>query len=44
MESIRRFPSQQDFVEMIQEAGLEDVKYENLSGGIVAVHSGLRML
>lgn len=42
VESIRRFPSQRDFAEMIREAGLEDVKFENLSGGIVALHSGFR--
>ena len=28
--------------EMMTDAGLEDVEYHNLSGGIVAVHTGFR--
>lgn len=41
-ESIRRFPSQQRFAAMIKDAGLDLVKYRNLSGGIVALHSAWR--
>ena len=41
-ESIRKFPKQQELVEMMQAAGLEGCKYHNLTGGIVAVHRGYR--
>lgn len=42
-ESIRRFPSQGKFAAMIADAGLERVRYWNLSGGIAAIHSGWRL-
>ena len=42
-ESIRRFPQQQALVEMMQEAGLEQCRYHNLTGGIVALHRGYRL-
>ncbi|MGE0409433.1 MAG: class I SAM-dependent methyltransferase [Amphiplicatus sp.] len=42
VESIRRFPSQDSFAAMIARAGFSRVAYENLTGGIVAVHSGWR--
>jgi demethylmenaquinone methyltransferase/2-methoxy-6-polyprenyl-1,4-benzoquinol methylase len=41
-ESIRRFPDQDSLLGMMGEAGLEDCRYENLSGGIVALHRGFR--
>jgi demethylmenaquinone methyltransferase/2-methoxy-6-polyprenyl-1,4-benzoquinol methylase len=41
-ESIRKFPKQQELVEMMQAAGLEGCKYHNLTGGIVALHRGYR--
>lgn len=41
-ESIRRFPSQERFAGMIRDAGFDLVKYRNLSGGIVAMHSAWR--
>ena len=41
-ESIRRFPDQDTLLGMMREAGLEDCRYENLSGGIVALHRGFR--
>ncbi|HEX9260006.1 MAG TPA: bifunctional demethylmenaquinone methyltransferase/2-methoxy-6-polyprenyl-1,4-benzoquinol methylase UbiE, partial [Acidimicrobiales bacterium] len=37
-ESIRKFPDQETLKGMMQEAGLEDVSYHNLTGGIVALH------
>ena len=43
VESIRRFPAQDAFAEMIAEAGFENVKYRDLSGGIAALHSGWRL-
>ena len=42
VESIRNFPKQNEFKEMIQMAGFESVNYINLSGGIVAIHSGIK--
>lgn len=42
-ESIRQFPDQESFAEMIKDAGLEQVRYENLSGGIAAIHSAWRI-
>jgi demethylmenaquinone methyltransferase / 2-methoxy-6-polyprenyl-1,4-benzoquinol methylase len=41
-ESIRRFPDQETLVGMMREAGLEDCRHENLSGGIVALHKGFK--
>jgi demethylmenaquinone methyltransferase/2-methoxy-6-polyprenyl-1,4-benzoquinol methylase len=41
-ESIRRFPDQPTLLRMMQEAGLEDCRCHNLSGGIVALHKGFR--
>ena len=41
-ESIRLFPDQETLLGMLREAGLEDCRYHNLSGGIVAVHRGYR--
>ena len=49
VESIERFPTQEDFARMIMEAGFElpqshrDEAWENLSGGIVAIHRGIKM-
>ena len=40
VESIRRHPDQDTLAQMMSDAGLEDVAYHNLSGGIVAVHTG----
>jgi len=42
-ESIRRFPPQQEFAQMIGDAGLAQVKVRNLSGGIAALHSAWRI-
>ena len=42
VESVRRFPDQDRFAEMIASAGFSQVKYRNLSGGIAAIHSGWR--
>lgn len=42
-ESIRRFPDQPSFARRIAAAGLEQVKFRNLSGGIAALHSAWRL-
>ncbi len=41
-ESIRMHPDQETLRSMMVDAGLEDVSYHNLSGGIVALHTGFR--
>ena len=41
-ESIRMHPDQETLLAMMQDAGLEDCRYHNLTGGIVAVHRGYR--
>ncbi len=42
-ESIRMFPDQEALAELMRAAGLERVRYQSLSGGIVAIHSGWRL-
>jgi len=42
-ESIRRFPDQESLAGMLREAGFERVGWENLSGGICAIHRGARV-
>lgn len=43
VESIRRFPDQETFKRMIEEAGFARASYRNLTGGIAAIHSGWRL-
>ncbi|MCA3562176.1 MAG: bifunctional demethylmenaquinone methyltransferase/2-methoxy-6-polyprenyl-1,4-benzoquinol methylase UbiE [Aestuariivirga sp.] len=43
VESIRTFPKQDDFKAMIEAAGFANVTYRNLTGGVVAIHSGWRI-
>ena len=43
VESIRKFPPQDEFAAMIARAGFVKVSYRNLSGGVVAIHSGWRI-
>lgn len=43
VESIRRFPKQERFASMIGAAGFARVGFENLSAGVVAIHSGRRI-
>ena len=35
-------PDQETLRGMLEAAGLDDVRYHNLSGGIVALHAGFR--
>ncbi len=41
-ESIRKHPDQETLLGMMRDAGLEDCRYHNLAGGIVALHRGYR--
>ncbi|MFT3733044.1 MAG: bifunctional demethylmenaquinone methyltransferase/2-methoxy-6-polyprenyl-1,4-benzoquinol methylase UbiE [Hyphomicrobium sp.] len=43
VESIRRFPKQEAFAEMIRTAGFARVSYRNLTGGIAAIHGGWKI-
>src|SRR5436309_3338409 len=43
VESIRKFPKPNAFADMIRAAGFSRVKWQSLSGGIVALHSGWRL-
>ena len=43
VESIRKFPRQERFAEMIRAAGFDRVSYRNLTGGIAAIHSGWKL-
>jgi demethylmenaquinone methyltransferase/2-methoxy-6-polyprenyl-1,4-benzoquinol methylase len=43
VESIRKFPSQERFANMIRAAGFDRVSYRNLTGGIAAIHSGWKL-
>jgi len=39
-ESIRKHPGQDELADMMVEAGFSKVTYRNLTGGVVAIHSG----
>jgi demethylmenaquinone methyltransferase / 2-methoxy-6-polyprenyl-1,4-benzoquinol methylase len=43
VESIRTFPKQDVFADMMRSAGFSKVTYRNLTGGVVAIHSGWRI-
>ena len=43
VESIRTFPKQQAFADSIEAAGFARVTWRNLTGGVVAIHSGWRI-
>ena len=43
VESIRQFPDQDTLKTMMREAGFAKVGYRNLSGGITAIHQGIKI-
>jgi len=43
VESIRRFPDQETFLDMLRRAGFGNAKYRNLSMGIACLHSGWKI-
>jgi demethylmenaquinone methyltransferase/2-methoxy-6-polyprenyl-1,4-benzoquinol methylase len=43
VESIRRFPAREAFAQMMRAAGFARVSHRQMSGGIVALHSGWRL-
>lgn len=43
VESIRQFPHQQGFKLRLEKAGFKRVSFENLTGGIAAIHTGVKI-
>ena len=43
VESIRTFPDQQTFANLIRKVGFAHVKWQNLTGGIAALHGGWKI-
>jgi demethylmenaquinone methyltransferase/2-methoxy-6-polyprenyl-1,4-benzoquinol methylase len=43
VESIRKFPSQDNLLGLIEDTGFNQVKYMNLTMGVVAIHSGWKI-
>jgi demethylmenaquinone methyltransferase / 2-methoxy-6-polyprenyl-1,4-benzoquinol methylase len=42
VESIRKFPNQDNFKKMIFDAGFTNVSYRNLTAGVAAIHTGIK--
>lgn len=40
--SVRRFPDQRRLADLMRETGFDQVEYRNLTGGIAALHTGVR--
>ena len=43
VESIRRFPRQEPFADMVKTAGFAQVKWQDYSGGIACLHTGWKI-
>lgn len=43
VESIRMFPNQETFLNMVRDAGFKNAKYRNMTMGIAALHSGWKI-
>ncbi len=43
VESIRQFPDQETFLDMVKRAGFENAKYRNLTMGVACLHSGWKI-
>lgn len=43
VESIRKFPDQKTFKKMIEDSGFGEVSFKNLSFGVCAIHSGIKI-
>ncbi|HCA56847.1 MAG TPA: bifunctional demethylmenaquinone methyltransferase/2-methoxy-6-polyprenyl-1,4-benzoquinol methylase UbiE [Blastocatellia bacterium] len=41
-DSVSKFPDQKALAALMRECGFDDVEYRNLTGGIAAIHTGLR--
>ena len=43
VESIRKFPKQERLCDIMREEGFSSVNFENITGGIVAIHNGYKI-
>ncbi|CAN5367054.1 bifunctional demethylmenaquinone methyltransferase/2-methoxy-6-polyprenyl-1,4-benzoquinol methylase UbiE [soil metagenome] len=43
-DSVSKFPNQKNLAAMMREIGFSDVEYKNLTGGIAAIHSGVKKI
>ena len=43
VESIRKFPDQETFLNLLKKANFENTSFRNLSLGIAAIHSGWKI-
>lgn len=43
VESIERFLSQEELKSMMEEVGMAECSYTNMTNGIVAIHSGFKL-
>jgi len=43
VESIRKFPNQQEFCSIIEQQGFQMVSYKNLTFGVAAIHSAFKL-
>ena len=41
-DSVSRFPNQKNLAKMLRETGFEAVEFQNLTGGIAAIHTGVK--
>ena len=44
IQSIESFVNQDELINLMKENGFEKCKYRNLSGGIVSIHSGWKII
>ncbi len=42
-DSVSKFPDQKNLAKMMRETGFSHVEYENLTGGVAAIHSGVKL-
>lgn len=43
VESIRKFPKQVEFKQLIEDSGFSCVSYEDLTFGVCSIHSGFKL-
>ncbi len=42
-DSVSRFPDQKNLAQMMVDVGFSDVEYKNLTGGVAAIHAGVKL-
>lgn len=43
VESIRKFPKQEEFKQLIEDTGFSCANYEDLTFGVCSIHSGFKL-